>query len=63
MPLTRRDFVRTLFAASQTALVGKLMTTSLRADEAYTGALNFGVIGDWGRHGRRTRRRWRSSWA
>jgi tartrate-resistant acid phosphatase type 5 len=52
MPLTRRDFVRTLFAASQTALVGKLMTTSLLADDAYAGALNFGVIGDWGRHGR-----------
>jgi acid phosphatase len=52
MPLTRRDFVRTLFAASQTALAGTLMSTSARAAEAYAGALNFGVIGDWGRYGR-----------
>ncbi len=52
MPLTRRDFVHTLFAASQTALASQLMATSLRADEAYAHALNFGVIGDWGRHGR-----------
>ncbi|HEX4141383.1 MAG TPA: tartrate-resistant acid phosphatase type 5 family protein [Candidatus Methylacidiphilales bacterium] len=51
MPLTRRDFVRTLFAASQTALVGKLMTGSLRAEDTYAGALNFAVIGDWGRKG------------
>jgi acid phosphatase len=52
MPLTRRDFVRTLFAASQIPLVGRLMTEPLLADDAYTGALNFGIIGDWGRHGR-----------
>jgi acid phosphatase len=52
MPITRRDFVRTLFAASQTALVGKLLTTSLSADDTFAGALNFGIIGDWGRHGR-----------
>jgi acid phosphatase len=52
MPLTRRDFVRTLFAASQTALVGKLLTEPLAAEEMSTGALNFGIIGDWGRHGR-----------
>jgi len=52
MPVTRRDFCRTLFAASQTALVGKLITNPLRADEAVAGALNFGLIGDWGRYGR-----------
>ncbi len=52
MPLTRRDFVRTLFVASQTALAAKLMTTSVQADDAFTGALNFAVIGDWGRRGR-----------
>src|SRR5271154_3435960 len=52
MPFTRRDFVRTLFAASQTAFVGRLMTEPLLADDAYTGALNFGIIGDWGRYGR-----------
>jgi tartrate-resistant acid phosphatase type 5 len=52
MSLTRRDFVRTLFVASQTALVGKLMAEPLLADDAYAGALNFGLIGDWGRLGR-----------
>jgi acid phosphatase len=52
MPFTRRDFFRTLFAASQTALVERLMTEPLLADDAYTGALNFGIIGDWGRYGR-----------
>ena len=52
MSLTRRDFVRTLFVASQTALVGELMTQSARAEDASAGALNFSIIGDWGRHGR-----------
>jgi acid phosphatase len=52
MPLTRRDFVRTLFAASQTALVGRLMSTPLYADDLPAGALNFAIIGDWGRQGR-----------
>jgi acid phosphatase len=52
MSLTRRDFVRTLFAASQTALAGRLMTGSLSAKDAHAGALNFAVIGDWGRYGR-----------
>ena len=49
---TRRDFFRTLFAASQTALVGKLVSSPLRADESTAGALNFALIGDWGRRGR-----------
>lgn len=52
MPLTRRDFVRTLFAASQTALVGKLLSGPLYADDIPAGALNFAIIGDWGRQGR-----------
>lgn len=52
MPLTRRDFVRTLFVASQTALVGELAAGTLPAEDTFAGALNFGVIGDWGRHGR-----------
>jgi len=52
MPLTRRDFVRTLFAASQTALVGRLMSGPLRADETPADALSFAIIGDWGRQGR-----------
>jgi tartrate-resistant acid phosphatase type 5 len=52
MPVTRRAFFRTLFAASQTAFVGKLLSGSLRADESTAGALNFAIIGDWGRRGR-----------
>ncbi len=52
MPLTRRAFCRTLFVASQTALVGKLISGPLRADDVPTGALNFAIIGDWGRQGR-----------
>jgi acid phosphatase len=52
MPFTRREFVSTLFVASQTALVSQLMTEPLLAADDFSGALNFGVIGDWGRHGR-----------
>jgi len=52
MSLTRRNFVRTLFAASQAALASRLMTTSLYAFDPSVGALNFAVIGDWGRRGR-----------
>jgi tartrate-resistant acid phosphatase type 5 len=52
MPVTRRDFVRTLFVASQTALVGRFMSGPLYADDTPAGALNFAIIGDWGRRGR-----------
>jgi acid phosphatase len=52
MPLTRRAFVRTLFVASQTALAARLLTDPLRAEEPFAAALNFAVIGDWGRLGR-----------
>jgi len=52
MPLTRRDFVRTLFVASQTALVSGIIPEALRAADPAGQALNFAVIGDWGRHGR-----------
>lgn len=52
MPLSRRSFVRTLFAASQTALFGKFMSKTLLADDLPPGALNFAIIGDWGRQGR-----------
>jgi len=52
MPLSRRNFVQTLFAASQTALVGKLLSGTARAAEASDGVLNFAIIGDWGRQGR-----------
>lgn len=50
MPLTRRAFFRTLFAASQAGLAGRLMAGQTRDD--FSGALNFAIIGDWGRHGR-----------
>ena len=52
MPVTRRDFVRTIFAASQTALAGRLLSSPLHADEASPDALTFAIIGDWGRQGR-----------
>jgi len=52
MPLTRRDFVRSLFVASQTAIVGRLMPTPLYANTAINAGLHFAVIGDWGRQGR-----------
>jgi len=52
MPLTRRDFVRTLFVASQTAVVGGLVSKNLYAADPAGQSLNFAVIGDWGRHGR-----------
>jgi len=52
MPVTRRDFFRTLFVASQTALVGRFLSNPLRADDLPADALNFAIIGDWGRQGR-----------
>ena len=52
MPLSRRNFVRTLFAASQSAIVGRLLSNPLRADETPATGLNFAIIGDWGRQGR-----------
>jgi acid phosphatase len=52
MAITRRDFVRTLFAASQVAVAGKLISTPLYADTPPAGAMNFAIIGDWGRRGR-----------
>lgn len=51
MPLSRRDFVRNLFVASQMALASRLVPGQLHADDTSTGALNFAVIGDWGRQG------------
>jgi acid phosphatase len=52
MLLTRRNFVRTLFVASQTALVSRLITRPLDAEGTSHGGLDFAVIGDWGRQGR-----------
>jgi len=51
MPVTRRDFVRTLFVASQATLAGRLLPGTLHAAEPAGKALNFAVIGDWGRKG------------
>jgi tartrate-resistant acid phosphatase type 5 len=52
MPFTRRDFVRSLFAASQTALVGRMMAAPIDGGDKSEAALRFAVIGDWGRQGR-----------
>jgi len=52
MALSRRAFFRTLFAASQAGLVGRLMAGPAPAGDDFSGALNFAIIGDWGRHGR-----------
>jgi len=52
MPVTRRDFFRTVFVASQTALVADLLFTSSHAGDSSAGGLNFAIIGDWGRRGR-----------
>jgi acid phosphatase len=52
MPYSRRAFVRTLFAASQAAVVGRLFADTPVANEIAPGTFNFVVIGDWGRMGR-----------
>ncbi len=51
MKQTRRQFVRTLFVATQAAAVGSLLPRSLFAAEAKNGGLSFLVLGDWGRNG------------
>lgn len=51
MKQTRREFVRTLFVATQATVVGSLLPRSLLADDAKNGGLNFVVLGDWGRNG------------
>jgi acid phosphatase len=51
MKQTRRQFVRTLFVATQAAAVGSLLPGSLFAADAPRGGLNFLVLGDWGRNG------------
>jgi acid phosphatase len=49
MRVNRRDFVRTLFAAS---LAGGLSRLRAGTNVSPTDTLNFAIIGDWGRHGR-----------
>ena len=51
MRQTRREFVRTLFVATQATVVGSLLPRTLLAEDARNGGLNFVVIGDWGREG------------
>jgi acid phosphatase len=52
MNQTRREFVRTLFAATQATVIGSsLLPQSLLAEDAHAGGLNFVVLGDWGRNG------------
>ena len=51
MRQTRREFVRTIFVASQAALAGRLLATNLLAESPAEGGLNFLVFGDWGRRG------------
>jgi tartrate-resistant acid phosphatase type 5 len=50
MKQTRREFVRTLFVASQAAVASRFLSTDLLAAPS-TDALNFLVFGDWGRKG------------
>jgi acid phosphatase len=51
MKQTRRQFVRTLFVATQAAAVSSLLPRTLFAADAPRGGLNFLTIGDWGRNG------------
>ena len=52
MKQTRREFVRTLFVATQAAAVGSfLLPRTLFAAEAKNDGLNFLLVGDWGRNG------------
>ena len=49
---SRRQFVRTLFVATQAAAVGSLLLPrNLFAAEPQSPGLNFLLVGDWGRHG------------
>jgi acid phosphatase len=51
MKQTRRQFVRTLFVATQATVIGSLLPRRLFAADAKAGGLNFLVFGDWGRNG------------
>jgi tartrate-resistant acid phosphatase type 5 len=53
MKQTRRQFVRTLFVATQATVVGQFLPRDLLAADATSEGLNFIVFGDWGRHGER----------
>src|SRR2546421_2543 len=51
MQQTRRQFVRTLFVATQAAAFAPAFTRSIFAADAKAGALNYLLLGDWGRKG------------
>jgi tartrate-resistant acid phosphatase type 5 len=57
MKQTRREFVRTLFVATQAAVAARFVPGSLQAaaavlePQAQAGGLNFFIFGDWGRNG------------
>lgn len=54
MNQTRRDFVRTLFAATaQVALTGPLLSRGLFAADASSEGVPFLAFGDWGRNGQK----------
>jgi len=52
MKQTRREFVRTLFVATQAAVASQFIPSRLLAAET-DGGLNFIIFGDWGRNGER----------
>jgi tartrate-resistant acid phosphatase type 5 len=51
MKQTRRQFVRTLFVATQATVIGSLLPRGLFAADGSADGLNFIVFGDWGRTG------------
>jgi acid phosphatase len=51
MKQTRREFVRTLFIASEAAVASRFLPVNLLAENTSPDALNFLVVGDWGRRG------------
>ena len=53
MKQTRREFVKTLFVASQAAVASRFLPVNLLAQNASPDVLNFLVFGDWGRRGER----------
>jgi tartrate-resistant acid phosphatase type 5 len=48
---TRRQFVRTLFIGTQAAALSPLLSPKVFSQETKNTALNFLLIGDWGRNG------------
>ncbi|HXI71648.1 MAG TPA: tartrate-resistant acid phosphatase type 5 family protein [Verrucomicrobiae bacterium] len=58
MKQSRREFVRTLFVATQAVMVGQLLPGTLHAaaalaSEVKPDGLNFLIFGDWGRNGQK----------